>query len=397
MKRVFLLTTLIVLVLTSQAFGLYSIMDHFAVETVLNKPEIVSNMDFLKHADNVVTTKYSVTYRSNFDERIAVILMEIDEDIGLKGLSVRLQMPIKENVTPHVYSTAKVKNARIDDAGQGFLKSLGYEVKDTRDNVVGDIQDEPSVGEKPVERPGDEVPVSDGETIDMLVPEPLDDEPSVIAVNDRDDGDAVDPVDISVVWVWSILLQKGNIMWTIVQYQSADGDGVEFILNIADAETISDEAREDFQKMLSFYGFDRNALNELDENMSIMKSVDLVPDEDIDRDEFDLKSAMKTELEWLNANGIVVGITERDINGISSVAKAGMAGWNSRIVHSQGSWLPYYQTDDPLLIRILLENATDPGAVDIMEIPKGAVAIPTASVSPTGKYITKWGKIKSGI
>ena len=218
MKRAFLLTTLVVLVLTSQAFGLYSIMDHFAVETVLNKPEITSNMDAVKHADNVVSTENTVTYRSNFDNRIAVILMEIDDDIGLKGLSVRLQMPIEEKVTPHVYSTAKVKNASMDDAGQDFLKSLGYDVKDTRDNVVGDVPDEPPVGEKPVERPGDEMPVSDGRAVDVGIPEPLDEEVSVIPmpVIDGDDVNAIDPVDISVLWVWSILLQKGNIMWTIV-------------------------------------------------------------------------------------------------------------------------------------------------------------------------------------
>ncbi len=399
MKRVFLLTALIVLVLTSQAFGLYSIMDHFAVETVLNKPEITSNMDAVKHADNVVAKENTVTYRSNFDNRIAVILMEIDDDIGLKGLSVRLQMPIEEKVTPHVYSTAKVKNASMDDAGQDFLKSLGYDVKDTRDNVVGDFPDEPTMGEKPVQRPGDEMPVSDGRAVDVGAPEPLDEEVSVMPmpVIDRDNVDAIDPVDISVVWVRSILLQKGNIMWTIVQYQSADGDGVEFILNIANAETISDEARKDFQKMLSFYGFDRNTLNELDENMSVMRSVDFALDSNINRDKFDLKSAMKTELEWLKANGIVVGITAQDINDISSISEAGMAGWNSRTVYSKGSWLPYYKTEDPLLIRILLEDAIAPGAVDTMEIPDGEVALPTASVSPTSKYITKWGKIKSGI
>ena len=388
MKKAFFPSILILLVLTSQAFALYSIMDHFAAEAVLNKPEIVSNMDFLKHADNVVAKENTITYRSSFDNLLAVILTEVSEETGLNGLSVRLQMPVKENVTPHVYSMAKVRDATIDDIGEDFLESLGYEVE----VVIDEGRDE-----KPVERPGYEVPVSDGGAVDIgLLPEPLDEEVSVIAVNDADTAvDAVAPVDVGILHTQITLLNKGNVSWSIAQYEDVYGSGVDFILNITDAETMSNAVREDFQKMLSFYGFDRNALNELDENMSVMRAVDLVPDSDMDRDKFDFKSAMKADLEWLKANGIIVGITEQDIAEISGISEAGMAGWNSRIIYSEGSWLPYYKSDDPNLIRILFEDTVDPGAVDTVEVPDGMVVLPAASVSPTGKYITKWGKIKS--
>ncbi len=122
MKRMFFLSTLIMLALTSQAFALYSIMDHFAVEAVLNRPDITSNLDFMKHADNTIAREERVTYRSNFDNRIAVILGEIHQGELLNGLSIRLQMPIKENIIPHVYSVVKIRDARIDDVGQGFLE-----------------------------------------------------------------------------------------------------------------------------------------------------------------------------------------------------------------------------------------------------------------------------------
>ena len=46
----------------------------------------------------------------------------------------------------HVRDTYRFKTV-IDDFDQGFLKSLGYEVKDTRDNNVDDIRDEPALDE----------------------------------------------------------------------------------------------------------------------------------------------------------------------------------------------------------------------------------------------------------
>jgi len=392
MKRIFFLSILIILALTSQAFALYNIMDQFAVEAVLNRPDITSNLDFMQHAENTITREEAVTYRSNFDNRIAVVLGEIHHDEFLNGLSIRLQMPIKENVTPHVHSVVKMNDVKIDDVGQGFLESLGYKV-----NVVGMglIDDGPR--EEPGDRPVDDKPRPVHNLIGERVPEPSGEEVDIVVISDRDDAvDATPPKDVYILNPQTILLYKETLRWSIVQYETVDGNGVDFILNIMNAESISNEAREDFQQMIAFYGFDESALDLLDAKMEVMKSVELVPDADIDEGEFDFQSAMRTELEWLKANGIIMGITDQDIAGISEASKAGVAGWNSRIIYSEDSWRPYYDTDDPNLIRLLFEDASPPEVMETLEMPDGDVAFATASVTPGGKSITKWGKIKTG-
>ena len=47
--------------------------------------------------------------------------------------------------------------------------------------------------------------------------------------------------------------------------------------------------------------------------------------------------------------GVLKGVSEGDLAGILSVAKPGLAGWNSRIAYSGGSWKPYYETGNPYL------------------------------------------------
>jgi hypothetical protein len=397
MKKVFFFSILSVLVLTPQAFAEFRVMDYFAAEVLLSKPDIVSNIDFLKYAENVVVQEHSVTYRSDFDDRIAFVLTDVNQGDGPHGLSVRLQLPVKEDSKPYVYSSVELADAKLSDVGKDFLESLGYEVEMI---AVGTRDEDPvrdGVDERPVERPADEKPVWDEGAAIEGIPIPADDTIADIPViNDNDNSvPAPPPVDVSAAWIQSIFLSKGDIRWIIVQY----GSGVEFVLNIPGTDTISNEARQDFQQMIAFYGLDRNAMNLLDGNMAVMKTVDLVPDADINRDKFDFKLAMKTELEWLKSNGIIAGITEQDVSEIANVLEPGMAGWYSRVVYSDGSWLPFYKTEEGNAVRTLVDPTEDgiaPGEADLVAIPADAIALPTANVGPTGKAITRWGRVRSG-
>ena len=65
---------------------------------------------------------------------------------------------------------------------------------------------------------------------------------------------------------------------------------------------------------------------------------------------FDFKTAIRVELMWLENNGIISGLADSDIQQISQLAKAGLAGHNSRLVWENG-WKPYYETSSPLLIK----------------------------------------------
>jgi DNA-binding transcriptional ArsR family regulator len=57
--------------------------------------------------------------------------------------------------------------------------------------------------------------------------------------------------------------------------------------------------------------------------------------------------AMKTELEWLVDQSIIIGLTQTDIQDIASESGSGYAGWDYRVVHENGQWLPYNETQSP--------------------------------------------------
>jgi hypothetical protein len=119
---------------------------------------------------------------------------------------------------------------------------------------------------------------------------------------------------------------------------------------------------------------------------------DLVEAVDVKKEEFDFKSAVKVELEWLKANGVIRGIEGRDIAEISQVVKAGRAGWNSRIVFER-RWLPYNETENPMLLRDY--NGGGCGGFDLGNMPDGKIMLSVTAISPRDKLATTWGRCKS--
>ncbi len=78
--------------------------------------------------------------------------------------------------------------------------------------------------------------------------------------------------------------------------------------------------------------------------------------------DIDFHKAMKVELNWLIENGIVKGLTEEDVDEISSLSSVGTAGFNYRIVWGKAegsdkeSWVIYSSTGNPV---ILVRNGND--------------------------------------
>lgn len=117
----------------------------------------------------------------------------------------------------------------------------------------------------------------------------------------------------------------------------------------------------------------------------------LVEAVDVKRKEFDFKSAMRIEIEWLRAKGVIRGITDEDIKGISEAVKAGNAGWNSRVVFDDGRWQPYYETKNPLLLRAKGDGC---GGFALERMPEGMIALNVSDLSPRDKLATTWGRCK---
>lgn len=394
MKKMFLFSILMIFAFTSQAFSLYNLYDAYATEVLLNRDDITYNLDLIGMAENVSVGDGMVLYRSHYDSRLGVTLEAVNHEDILKGLSVRLQMPLEEKLRYTIHSIAEIKDANIDDPGEAFLKSLGYNA-DIIDMKVRDDEEPPDDKPRPEpDLPRDEVPKPVEPKDEEITVASAQVEPVVIMDNPVD-GPVVDDwvIDIRPMYTTSILLHKDNIRLTIVSYEGEEANGVEFILNIIDSQTIDARVNEDIRQIVDFYGFDSSILDQLEENASTWEYVELV--EAIVMDErFDFHTAMKIELEWLRDNGIILGLTDQDISDISILAKQGISGWNSRIVFADGRWFPYYETDDPWLIRTFEEAGGEAAVID-MVMPNGVAKFATTSVSPSDKAYTKWGKIKT--
>lgn len=143
-------------------------------------------------------------------------------------------------------------------------------------------------------------------------------------------------------------LIKGNIsiaVWNI----KTDGklhSGVQIIILNG---TLTPELEKELASIVLSFGAGEEAWNNRKTTTQIVKSMDLVPSVNVDINVFDFSEAMKTELVWLRDNKIISGLTDADTNEIVKEAGRGTAGYNSRIVYFNGSWLPYFRTENPLL------------------------------------------------
>jgi len=224
MKKILVFSMIMTFAFLFQALPCFNPTDFFAFEVVLNKTGIDYNLEILKQADNLIIDEGVLIYQSHFDNRVAVILDEVNSEIGngsiLKGLSVKLQIPTKKVI--------------IDN------------------------------------------------------------------------------------------------------------------------------------------------------------TEDLVEAINIKKDNFDFRSAIKIELDWLRTNGIISGISDADISEILRIAKAGLAGWNSRIVFDR-LWVSFAESSSSSFI----DRAKNCGGFDPIMIPDGEIIITVTGVDIHNKLIIKWGAIKS--
>ncbi len=348
MKKMFVLSMLLILVLAFQATACFNPTDMFATEVVLNNPGASYDLELIRSAANVSFEEGAFIYRSHFDKRVAAILEPIDESEPaemLKGLSVKIQIPTKNVIITRVSTIVRLEleNVVMGVADKDFLASLGYEV---------------GVFDRGIAPP----------------PVPGDDDRATKIV--------------------SISLRKENINLNINHHQIDGRDRVEFRADIEEPAAFTDELKAEFKRILTSLGLDETALDRVDPEVVKIDLEDLAEAVDVDKDSFDFKSAMKTELDWLATNEIISGVDDENIAEIAEIAEAGLAGWNSRIVYDKVKWLPYDRTDGPMLLRDMNCGGFD---VNSMRYEETIMLPEPNSVKFKGKLATKWGKIKTGL
>jgi hypothetical protein len=178
----------------------------------------------------------------------------------------------------------------------------------------------------------------------------------------------------------SYLLRKGDIRINVMPADRTSLEETEVSVTVNNATSLSEGAKDEITDVLVAIGFFEST--DIIDDTAIVSNIrewdDLESAIDVAADDFDFGAAMETELEDLIDDGVVVGLTDRDVDEIASASVRGTAGFNSRIVYEDGAWIAYHETENP----VQLLKLADCGGFSITELPGGsASSVPTESTT----------------
>lgn len=267
--------------------------DPFTTEVALSKSGMIYNLSEVMKIENVNIGEESITYRSHYNPDVSVVLTKTRFYYGHGDsyspylLSVGLKIPSESGNVP--YSLVRVVielTERIEEVNENLIRSLGYE----------------------------------GEWF----------------FNEDREG-------FKSGWV------KNNIRIDAVGGEMNELWWGEFRVFVENENSLSPELEEESKSILEAHGINRsvweNAKIEVLEGMSEIS----IPTVDIDPEAFDWGEAMRVELTWLRDNGVISGITDSDIESISSLCRLRTSGYNGRVVFYNGDWMYYHETGLPLI------------------------------------------------
>ena len=178
----------------------------------------------------------------------------------------------------------------------------------------------------------------------------------------------------------SYLLRKGDIRINVMPADRTSLEETVVSVTVNNATSLSEGAKDKITDVLVAIGFFEST--DIIDDTAIVSNIrewdDLESAIGVAADDFDFGAAMETELEDLIDDGVVVGLTDRDVDEIASASVRGTAGFNSRIVYEDGAWIAYHETENP----VQLLKLADCGGFSITELPGGsASSVPTESTT----------------
>ena len=177
----------------------------------------------------------------------------------------------------------------------------------------------------------------------------------------------------------SYSLRKGDIQIEVMPAERTSQEKTDVHVTVNNATSLSEGAKDEITDVLVAIGFFEST--DIIDDTAIVSDIrewdDLESAISVAADDFDFGAAMKTELGYLRGVGVIVGLTDGDVDEIASASVRGTAGFNSRIVYEDGGWIPYRETGNPILMRL-----GDCGGFSITELPGGlAQSAPTESTT----------------
>lgn len=274
-------------------------MHPFSAEVHLNRPRLRYDLSRIEELVNLTMENGVIKYESHYNPEVMVVL---SRPWGFKGkcLSVGLEIPSKPLTYPIVKVTIGL-TTRPEGVDESVLDSMGYNGSYSSEIIEGYILVDSRWTKG-------EIDVSDFST--WRIPEK-----------------------VQVVIDWSGH-KEGH-------YPYPGG----FRAIVRNETTLSEDLAEEFRNILEAHGIDSSIWESANITTKVYEEQGIhVPTVSILPKEFDWEEAMRVELEWLKDNGIILNLSEWDIQSISSLCDLGTSGANDRIVFYNGKWKRYYET-----------------------------------------------------
>ena len=375
------LTILSVLILSNTASACANPTDSFATEVLLNKPGISYNLSGMIESDNVIVKTKEVPVES--------------EPVGGVPTPQAITIPPQMIVIPNDNSTV---------IPETVMPKLPAETRTELDRIIYRSHHNSDVA---VILSEDQIPLN-GEWngaryISVKIQIPTKDVhrsmPYVRIRLIEDVNAAVLDINTSAGLGWdfevsggnrtteggghqlmkSYSLRKGDIRIDVMPAGRASLEKTDVCVTVNNATSLSESAKDEITDVLVAIGFfePTDIIDDTAIASNIREWDDLESAIGVAADDFDFGAAMKTELEYLIDDGMVVGLTDEDVDEIASASVRGTAGFNSRIVYEDGGWIPYRETGNPILMKL-----GDCGGFSIAELPGGlAQSAPTESTT----------------
>ena len=373
MKRAIVLALL--LLVAPLVSACYNPMDSLAVEVYLNKPGISYNLAPLKNAENVIIDNGNLVYRSHYDERVGVVLKEVNS-----SLRVRIQIPAKSFKFTYAHASFKTP-LLISNESLERIMALGWKVEkySFRKGSLY-IQISPERGN---ECKSDLDCATGGCSGEVCAPKKV----------------AREIVTPCVYREWYSCLRltscgcyNGLCTWKpnpeFEKCLKEHGIDPSKVIKLPTAEIyIADYGKEkpseeDITELKAL--FEELGISCAFGDIEFKTETTDAPVGVVDPYSFDFKEALRVELEWLKEKGIIK-ISDEDIKAIVEVAERGKAGYNSHIgwYKKDGAytWIPYDESDNPLLLKCI-------GKPFELKLPEGKIKLPqtsTTTTSPTSQ------------
>jgi len=301
MKKLILISilTLLLLQITSACINP---TDSFAVEILLNKPDITYNLEKFSKANNIQEIEDRIICQSQYSKNLAAILSKQEYE-NKKYLSLRLQIPVETTTekTPYFNFISSIIGKKV---------TLTQDETNYKDWII--------------------TYSTSGKHFEFRT-------------------DRINILASELQGKYELIFEISGQLQTC---QSCDGK----CLHSDYGNTcINSELKEDIEDMLKFAGLINNFEDVFLSYKVIGKGertiTDLKPLEDV---EINWKEATRQEIVWLRKN-LILNISSEDIEEIVNLAERGKAGYNSKIVFDteNNKWNYYYNTDNPLLLRAI--------------------------------------------